>query len=124
MKTQTIINCAFAGAQTFINFVFVVVFIWYAVLQRNPTFDTITCKKWIVVDADGKQRIVAEIFADKRLLSGVTWRDKDGKGRIMAGTDADGNACLQCADKNERVRITAATTSNGNVLLPTVENAP
>jgi len=119
MKTQTIINCAFAGAQTFINFVFVVAFIWYAVSQRNPTFDTITCKKWIVVDADEKVRIVAETFVDERLLSGVIWRAKDGMARIVAGTDANGNASVQLSDKGERVRIEAGVGSNGTVLMPT-----
>ena len=85
----------------------------------DATFDTITCKKWIVVDADEKVRIVAETFVDERLLSGVIWRAKDGMARIVAGTDANGNASVQLSDKGERVRIEAGVGSNGTVLMPT-----
>ena len=50
----------------------------------DATFDTITCKQWKVVDAEGKERITA--FTNPDGMAGVTWNDKDGKKRIAAGT--------------------------------------
>ena len=93
MKTQTIINCVFAVA-----------FVGYVVSQPfstkrfpiNPTFDTITCKKWRVVDEDGKARISAGTYADGN--ASVLWLDKDGKVRIGAGTLADGTVALPTTD--------------------------
>ena len=142
MKTQTIINCVFAVA-----------FVGYVVSQPfstkrfpiNPTFDTITCKKWRVVDEDGKARISAGTFADgtasvawfdkdvkSRItastsadgLAAVTWRDKDGQSRISAGTLADGNSGVQLRDKDGKRRIDATTFANGTVILPTKDFNP
>ena len=109
MKTQTIINIVFAVA-----------FVGYVVSQpnpsprrveRNPTFDTITCKGWNVVDADGKTRIAAVTGADGS--AGVIWRDKDEKARIHALTGADESAGVQWLNKDEKMRIGAVTTANG-----------
>ena len=107
MKTQTIINIVFAVA-----------FVGYVVLQRNPTFgtitcDTITCKVWNVVDADGKQRISAGNLDDKQ-IAGVEWLDKDGIHRISVGTTADGNAFLGLSGKDRSVRIQAGTKPDGS----------
>ena len=87
MKTQTIINCVFAVA-----------FVGYVVSQLNPTFDTITCKKWRVVDKDGKVRISAGTFADG--TASVAWVDTDGKVRIDASILADGDVVLPTKDEN------------------------
>ena len=134
MKIQTIINCVFAVA-----------FVGYVVSQLNPTFDTITCKTWRVVDADGKKRITAFTNPDGEAI--VNWCDKDGKVRIYAGTFADGEASVRWLDKDEKLRIAAATLAdgtaavlwsdkdeklkilaatrnNGTVLLPTQELTP
>jgi len=129
MKTQTIINIVFAVA-----------FVGYVVSQLNPTFDTITCKKWRVVDKDGKVRISAGTFADgtasvalidkdeKARISAVTyasgyasmtWSDKDGKTRISAATFADGTASVAWVDTDGKVRIEASTLPDGTVVLPT-----
>ena len=62
----------------------------------DVTFDTVTCKKWKVVDDDGKTRISAGTKADGR--ASVTWYDKDSKERIKAGTWADGTANLPTID--------------------------
>jgi len=79
MKTQTIINCVFAIA-----------FIALAVIlvtprDRNPTFDTITCRGWNVVDEGGKVRIRAIVF-DRGTEAVTHWLDQDGDIRISAGT--------------------------------------
>ena len=114
MKTQTIINIVFAVA-----------FVGYVVSQRNPnvlsqrlnvvsqlnpTFETITCKTWRVVNNDGKERIVANICVDG--TAGITWYDKDGKQRIAAETFADGEANVTWRDKDEKKRISASTSAN------------
>ena len=106
MKTQTIINIVFAVA-----------FVGYVVSQRNPTFDTITCKRWDVVDAEGNIRIGALTSADG--IAVVSWRDKDGKGRISAYTTADGDGTVLWIDKDGEVRIAASTFADGTVDLPT-----
>ena len=71
----------------------------------------ITCDGWRVVDKDGKVRIVAATDADGE--AGVAWYDKDGKVRIGAATYADGQACVQWLDKDEKQRITASTLADG-----------
>jgi len=108
--------------QTIINIVFAVAFVGYVVSQRDPTFDTITCKEWRVVDAEGKMRIMAATFADG--LVGVTWFDRDEKARIMAQTDADGVAGVVWFDKDANSRIAAVILANGTVELPTEDLTP
>ena len=77
----------------------------------DATFGTITCKDWRIVDKDGKQRIDAGTNADGD--ASVTWLDKDGKMRINATTLADGNASVQWWDKDEKLRIAAVTLADG-----------
>jgi len=77
----------------------------------DATFDTITCKEWLVIDKDGKMRIGASTLADGQ--ASVLWKDKDGKIRIAAGTLADGNAHVTWLDKDEKVRIDAETRADG-----------
>ena len=124
----------------FVNYVF-----WQRNRQRNLTVDTITCKAWRVVGADGKIRIAAAILADGQAsvvwldkdekvrikaatLAGgqacVTWLDKDGKVRINAATLADGQAGVGWFDKDGKVRINAATVADGTVFLPTKDLKP
>ena len=76
----------------------------------DATFDTITCKKWKVVDGDGKLRIGATTRADGE--ASVQWLDKDGKMRIAAGTFADGSASVAWFDKDEKERIEAKTSAD------------
>ena len=64
----------------------------------NPTFDTITCKEWKVVDAEGKERITA--FTNPDGQASVQWFDKDEKRRIAAATLADGTVVLPTKDEN------------------------
>ena len=111
MKTQTIINCVFAVA-----------FVSYVVWQRNPTFDTITCKTWNIVDAEGKERITA--FTNSDGQASVQWHDKDDKVRIDASTFADGHAGVTWLDKYDKQRIGAFTLADGTVLFPTSDLTP
>ena len=111
----------------------------------DATFDTVTCKRWELVDKDGKMRISASIFADGtalmtwydkdgqgRIISGVTpngtaatnWLDKDMKTRIMATTETNGRASMTWLDKDMKTRIIADTESNGTVTLPTTDLNP
>ena len=61
----------------------------------DATFDTITCKRWIVIDANEKQRITA--FTANG-TAGVTWLDKYDKQRIGAFTLADGTVLFPTSD--------------------------
>ena len=97
--------------QTIINIVFAVAFIGYVVWQRNPTFDTIICKEWRVVDKDGKMRIMATTLADGD--ASMSWLDNDGKMRINAATSSDGQAAMQWLDKEGNMKIAALTTAKG-----------
>ena len=81
----------------------------------NPHFGTITCKRWQVVDNDGKVRIGAGTLADGE--ASVYWWDKDGKARIAAATNADGQASVQWNDTDGKMRIGAATLADGNANL-------
>ena len=94
METQTIINFVFVMA--FVNYVF-----WQRNRQRNLTVDTITCKAWRVVGADGKIRIAAAILADGQ--ASVVWLDKDEKVRIKAATLAGGQASFGYANSCSRI---------------------
>ena len=86
---------------------FAIVAVFFAVKPHG----VITCDGWRVVDKDGKVRIVAATDADGE--AGVAWYDKDGKVRIGAATYADGQACVQWLDKDEKQRITASTLADG-----------
>ena len=76
----------------------------------DATFDTITCKKWKVVDNDGKVRIEAVTNDGAALL---VLSDTGGKPRICANTNADGTAGMVWLDKNKKARIATAITSDG-----------
>ena len=97
MKPQTIFNVVIAIAVGYIVF--------------NPSFNTITCTEWRVVDKDGKGRIGAGTFADGQ--ASVGWVDKDGKTRINAGTWEDGAAAVVWFDKDRKQRIVAGTFEIG-----------
>jgi len=90
LNRQNLINIALA--------VVIVVGVGVAVIQPagDAEFGTITCKKWRVIDKDGKQRIAAGTTADGE--SSVLWKDKDGKLRIDAATFADGTVSLPTKD--------------------------
>ena len=111
----------------------------------DATFDTVTCKKWTLVDQDGKLRIAAGTHADgsagmtwlhkdgkKRISAGTSangdadmmWTDQDGKLRIAAGTHVDGSAGMTWLDKDEKPRIGAGTLADGTVNLPITDLKP
>ena len=78
----------------------------------DATFDTITCKGWKVIDAEGKERITAFTLASGG-YAGLMWFDKEGKVRITASSHANGEASVIWSDKDEKNRISAATLANG-----------
>ena len=65
-------------------------------VAKKGNFDTIICKGWYVVNEDGKQRICAFTNSDGNAIVG--WCDKDGKARIAAGTLDDGTVVLPTED--------------------------
>ena len=112
---------------------------------KKGNFETITCKTWNIVDAEGKERITAFTSRDgiasvqwldkdgKQRISaathangyaGVQWLDKDGKQRIYAATHADGEASVQWLDKDGKTRIAAGMEADGTVGLPTEDLIP
>ena len=106
----------------------------------DGTFDTVTCKKWKVVDKDGKVRIGAAtepggasamLWTDTngkiRMAAGtdaMSWFDKDGKQRIVASAGDDGMAGITWFDKDGKVRIGAAINAADKVILPTRDLTP
>jgi hypothetical protein len=78
----------------------------------DATFDTITCKAWKVVDADGRQRINAGTFPDG--FAGVKWSDGDGKERIVAVTTPGGLSFVSLNGGDGKNRI-IALTSDGDL---------
>ena len=87
----------------------------------NATFDTVTCKKWKVVDDSGKERMSASTNA---VGAGITWYDKDETARMSASTLADGRASMDWFDKDGKSRIGASTKTDGTVTLPTTDLKP
>ena len=108
MKTQAIINCVFAVA-----------FVGYVVSQRNPTFNTITCKTWKIVDANGEERITA--FTNPGGIASVVWIDQYWKTRIVMATLANGKAGVTLFDENGQERIAAATYSDARATVAWID---
>ena len=104
---------------------------------KKGNFDTITCRGWSVVDADGTIRIAAEAIEreQEETEAVVRWFDESGKERIKAGTGTilswvlmnddygherisatayDGMAEVSVCDKNGKQRIAAATYYDGH----------
>ena len=102
---------------------------------KKGNFDTITCRGWSVVDADGTIRIAAEAIerVQEETEAVVRWFDESGKKRIEAGTGSilcwvalsdnygherifatawEGTAEVSVCDKNGR-GITAGTQTDG-----------
>ena len=114
--------------QNFLNLVLLaVIFVGGFVAAVRPvgdaTFDKITCKAWQVVDKDEKTRIVAATNA--RGDASMVFNDSDGKPRITAGTisESGGAACAVFFDSDKKVRIMAGT-EKGAVILPTTDLNP
>jgi len=110
----------------------------------DATFDTIVCKKWMLIDEEGNLRIAAATNTDSayvnwldknkkvRITAGtytdgsaaVTWFDRESKSRILASTDQIGIAALILADKDKNIRIMEATWPDGTIALPTKDEKP
>ena len=55
-------------------------------------------------------------------VPGVQWYDRNGKVRIGAGTNADGDASVLWFDSDGKRRINAMTRPDGTVILPNSES--
>ncbi len=77
--------------------------------QGTP--DELTLRKLIIVDDDGKERIVAGRTGGGGV--GLTHYDRDGKVRIAAVTFPTGEANLSHYDGDGQMRIAAMTNANG-----------
>jgi hypothetical protein len=75
----------------------------------------LTLRKLTITDNDGKPRIVAD--TDSNGDAALNFWDRDGKLRIDAGTKPNGFAGLGIADRDGKVRINAGTESNGLAML-------
>ena len=73
--------------------------------------DELTLRKLIIVDGDGKERIVAGRTGGGAV--GLMHYDQDGKMRIAAVTFPTGEANLSHYDGDGQMRIAAMTNANG-----------
>ena len=90
----------------------------------DATFDTITCKKWKVVDADGKERITArtDLESNSGPSAGISWFDKSGAERISAYTFVAGSASIVFSENEKSPRIVVATnTRTGHAAIGLVD---
>jgi hypothetical protein len=77
----------------------------------DASFDSVRCHRWLLIDADGKERIVASSLATGQ--AGMTWIDTNGKARMAAGTQADGIASMAWIDADGQKRVAAGTQPDG-----------
>ena len=73
--------------------------------------DELTLRKLIIVDDDGKERIVAGRAGGGAVA--LTHYDRDGQARIAAVTFPTGEANLSHYDGDGQMRIAAMTNANG-----------
>ena len=78
----------------------------------DATFNTVNCKTWNVIDANGNLRISATTTPDGS--TSMTWLDKDGMPRIGASTSADGNGGISLFGNDGKPRIGATIAADGN----------
>jgi hypothetical protein len=72
-------------------------------------------RKLIIVDGDGKERVIAGTFPNGEAT--VQHYDRDGKLRIAAVTLRDGTAAIQHFDREENKRIGSLTSPDGMVVI-------
>ena len=112
-------------------------FILLGGMQDLPVTE-LSLRKLIIVDDEGRPRLVAEAGTKEpgvatlahlddqgipRIFSGtfpggaasMTIGDRLGQGRLVAGTYAGGSASLVCASSDERVRMVTGTRADGSV---------
>ncbi len=87
----------------------------FALGATKETPDELTLRKLIIVDADGKQRIVAGTTGDEAV--GLVYIDRNGKPRILTATKPDGEAGVQHYDIDGKMRIAAVTLPGGEAML-------
>ena len=85
----------------------------WSVMQS--TRDELTLRRLAIIDADGKERIVAATRPEG--AAGLSHYDTDGKMRISAGTNPEGDASVQHFDPHGRQRINVGTGPEGEAVL-------
>ena len=85
----------------------------WSVMQA--TRDELTLRRLAIVDADGKERIVAATRAEG--AAGLSHYDTAGKMRISAGTNSEGDASVQHFDAQGMQRINVGTGPEGEAIL-------
>jgi hypothetical protein len=73
--------------------------------------DELTLRKLIIVDDDGKERIVAGAHRDG---VGLMLFDSTGEPRIIAGITPDDSASVGHYDRDGKIRISAGTLPDGS----------
>ena len=79
---------------------------------RSQDPQEMTLRKLVIVDEEGRERIVLG-GKDDRNAASIQLSDKDGNERIMAVTRPDGVAMVSHSDKNGEIRIRAKTRPDG-----------
>ncbi len=106
----------------------VIIAAWLYVARRpagNANFEKVTCRKWVVVDPLGIERIVAGSTIEGH--AGIQWYDEANRCRMSAVTSAAGvmlreeagDAAIVWYDKSRSTRISAGLLADGSVALPT-----
>jgi hypothetical protein len=78
----------------------------------DGNFEKISCRELVVLDKDGKRRIVATTRSDG--FAGIGLSDKSGVLRVNACTDPDGAASLLVSDRDSVPRIGIVTQAKGD----------
>ncbi len=81
----------------------------------QATRDELTLRRLAIVDADGKERIVAATRPEG--AAGLSHYDTAGKMRISAGTNSEGDASVQHFDAQGMQRINVGTGPEGEAIL-------
>ena len=87
----------------------------FALGATQETPDELTLRRLVIVDAGGKERIVASTFPDGQAR--VQHYDQDGNTRIATGAFPDGSASIQHYDQDEKGRIIGGTVADGRAII-------
>lgn len=85
--------------------------------DAGKVVDELRVKRLSIIDDQGKVRISARTNPEGD--AAVSWFDRDGKPRIDASTSLDGRAGVDWWDRDGKARIRAATYKDGTAELPT-----
>ena len=87
----------------------------FALGATQGTPDELTLRRLAIVDAGGKERVVASTTPDG--IASIEHYDREGKLRIGIGTAPDGEAGIMHVDTDGKKRIYASTLPTGRAFL-------